>query len=59
PVGGGRARGEWPPDWWVARGLRGLAGLRDDAPSEARGAGGERAGGPRAARRSGGGVGWY
>ena len=36
------------------RGLRGLAGLRADAPSEARGAGGERAGGPRGGRRSGG-----
>ena len=31
---------------------RGLAGLRDDAPSEARGADGERAGRPRGGRRS-------
>ena len=38
------------PDWRVARGLQGLAGLRGDAPSEARGAVGERAGRPRAAR---------
>ena len=37
-----------------ARGLQGLAGLRGDAPSEARGVDGERAGRPRAARRSGG-----
>ena len=38
-----------------ARGRRqGLAGLRDDAPSEARGADGERAGRPRGGRRSGG-----
>ena len=44
------------PDWRVARGLQGLAGLRGDAPSEARGVDGERAGRPRAARRSGGGV---
>ena len=36
------------------RGLRGLAGLRADAPSEARGADGERAGRPRGGRRSGG-----
>ena len=36
------------------RGLRGLAGLRADAPSEARGAGGERAGRSRGGRRSGG-----
>ena len=56
PVGGGRAWCCWPPDWRVARGLWGLAGLRDDAPSEARGADGERAGRPRAARRSGGWV---
>ena len=49
-----------PTDWRPPRGLRGLAGLRDDAPSEARGADGERAGRPRAARRSGGGKrsGW-
>ena len=33
---------------------QGLAGLRDDAPSEARGADGERAGRPRGGRRSGG-----
>ena len=59
PVGGGRARlrRPWaaagpeqahapqaPPDWRPPRGLRGLAGLRDDAPSGARGADGERAG---------------
>ena len=31
---------------------QGLAGLRDDAPSEARGADGERAGRPRGGRRS-------
>ena len=42
-----------PPDWRPPRGLRGLAGLRDDAPSEARGADGERAGRPRGGRRSG------
>ena len=36
------------------RGLQGLAGLRADAPSEARGAGGERAGRSRGGRRSGG-----
>ena len=35
------------------RGLQGLAGLRGDAPSEARGVDGERAGRPRTARRSG------
>ena len=39
-------------DWRPPRGLRGLAGLRDDAPSEARGADGERAGRPRGGRRS-------
>ena len=44
-----------PPDWRPPRGLRGLAGLRDDAPSEARGADGERAGRPRGGRKSGGG----
>ena len=33
------------PDWWVARGLQGLAGLRGDAPSEARWDGGCGAGG--------------
>ena len=48
------ARGRWrglarqhtdtPTDWRPPRGLRGLAGLRDDAPSEARGADGSRAG---------------
>ena len=43
-----------PPDWRPPRGLRGLAGLRADAPSEARGADGERAGRPRGGRRSGG-----
>ena len=43
PAGPGcGARGRW----------RGLAGLRDDAPSEARGADGERAGRPRGGRRS-------
>ena len=45
-----------PSDERAARGLRGLAGLRDDAPSEARGADGERAGRPRAARKCGGGA---
>ena len=34
----------------LVRGLQGLAGLRGDAPSEARGVDGERAGRPRAAR---------
>ena len=43
-----------PPDWRLPRGLAGLAGLRADAPSEARGADGERAGRPRGSRRSGG-----
>ena len=37
PVGGGRAwathRQQAPPDWGPPRGLRGLAGLRDDAPN--------------------------
>ena len=42
-----------PPVWRAPRGLQGLAGLRDDAPSEARGADGERAGRPRGGRRSG------
>ena len=42
-----------PPVWRPPRGLQGLAGLRDDAPSEARGADGERAGRPRGGRRSG------
>ena len=41
-----------PIDWRPPRGLRGLAGLRADAPSEARGADGERAGRPRGGRRS-------
>ena len=41
-----------PPDWRPPRGLRGLAGLRDDAPSKARRADGERAGRPRGGRRS-------
>ena len=64
-IGGRRgACGAWPrcrraaagpgPDWRPPRGLRGLAGLRDDAPSEARSADGERAGRPRGGRRSGG-----
>ena len=43
-----------PPDWRPPRGLAGLAGLRADVPSEARGADGERAGRPRGGRRSGG-----
>ena len=38
-----------PPDWRLPRGLRGLAGLRADGPSEARSAGRSRGG-----RRSGG-----
>ena len=42
------------PDWRPPRGLRGLAGLRDDAPSEARSADGERAGRPRGGRKAGG-----
>ena len=47
---GGRRRGlarqhtGTPTDWRPSRGLRGLAGLRADAPSEARDADGERAG---------------
>ncbi len=41
-----------PTDWRLPRGLRGLAGLRGDAPSEARGADGERAGRPRGGRKS-------
>ena len=45
-----RCRWSWSPDRRVVRGLQGLAGLRGDAPSEARGAVGERAGRPRAAR---------
>ena len=47
-------RAQLPPDRRPTRGLRGLAGLRADAPSEARGADGERAGRPRGGRRSGG-----
>ena len=47
-------RAQLPPDRRLPRGLLGLAGLRADAPSEARGAGGERAGRPRGGRRSGG-----
>ena len=54
-LGNGKARHE-PPDRRPTRGLRGLAGLRADAPSEARGAGGERAGRSRGGRRSGGAV---
>ena len=42
-AGPGRGAGGW---------RRGLAGLRADAPSEARGADGERAGRPRGGRRS-------
>ena len=42
-----------PSVWRPPRGLQGLAGLRDDAPSEARGADGERAGRPRGGRKSG------
>ena len=45
-----------PTDWRPPRGLRGLAGLRADAPSEARGANSERAGRPRGGRRSVGGT---
>ena len=41
------------PLWRTPQGLRGLAGLRDDAPSVARGAGGERAGRPCGARNKG------
>ena len=41
-----------PTDWKPPRGLRGLAGQRVDAPSEARGADGEWAGRPRGGRRS-------
>ena len=55
PVGGGARPGNTqtpPTDWRPPRGLRGLAGLRDDAPSDARGADGERAGRPRDGRRS-------
>ena len=55
---GGRWRGlarqhtDTPTDWRPPRGLRGLAGLRADAPSAARGADGERAGRPRGGRKS-------
>ena len=56
PVGGSRAwpgNTQTPPtDWRPPRGLRGQGGPRDDAPSEARGADGERAGRPRGGRRS-------
>ena len=57
---GGRRRGlarqhtGTPTDWRPSRGLRGLAGLRADAPSEARGADGEREGRPRGARNTSG-----
>ena len=47
-----RQHTDTPTDWRPPRGLRGLAGLRADAPSEARGADGERAGRPRGGRRS-------
>ena len=50
---GGHSQLQASPDWRPPRGLRGLAGLRDDAPSEARGADGERAGRPRGGQRSG------
>ena len=49
----GRSQPQASPDWRPTRGLRGLAGLRADAPSEARCADGERAGRPRGGRRSG------
>ena len=49
----GRSQPQASPDWRPPRGLQGLAGLRDDAPSEARSADGERAGRPRGGRRSG------
>ena len=55
---GGRRRGlarqhtGTPTDWRPSRGLRGLAGLRADAPSEARGADGKRS--SRRGRRAGG-----
>ena len=51
-AGPGRATHRPPTDWRPPRGLWGLAGLRADAPSEARGADGERAGRPRGGRRS-------
>ena len=40
------------PAWRAQAGPQGLAGLRTDAPSEARGADGERAGRPRGGRKS-------
>ena len=49
----GRSQPQASPDWRLTRGLQGLAGLRADAPSEARSADGERAGRPRGGRRSG------
>ena len=49
----GRSQPQASPDWRPTRGLQGLAGLRGDAPSEARSADGERAGRPRGGRRSG------
>ena len=55
PVGGGGAHVPSTPNWRPPRGLRGLAGLRGDAPSEARGADVSRAGRPRGGRKSGGG----
>ena len=51
---GGNTRTTGTPDWRSPRGLRGLVGLRDDAPSEARGADGSRAGRPRGGWKSGG-----
>ena len=50
----GRSQPQASPDWRPTRSLQGLAGLRGDAPSEARSADGERAGRPRGGRRSGG-----
>ena len=47
-----RQHTDTPTDWRPPRGLQGLAGLRDDAPSEARCADGSRAGRPRGGRRS-------
>ncbi len=52
--GQARQHTDTPTDWRPPRGLRGLAGLRADAPSEARGADGERAGRPRGGRKAGG-----
>ena len=40
-------RAQLPPDRRLPRGLLGMDGQRVDAPSEARGVGGERAGRPR------------